>query len=159
MVLIFHIVKKIKIWQNPLTIVKSYYIVLWSYHIIISYYCEKNTKIWKKFPWQNPKNLTWHFIKILPFLQCAHQNTKQFISADLPSWAEQNSTNNFVVAWMVFEIFWVLLGCPRLVEGILFGDFHGGITTWYNRINYTILLRVNSESIACQDNVFSTFGC
>ena len=38
-----------------------------------------------------------------PFLQCA-QNTKQFISADSPSWAEQNSTNNFVVASTVVEL-------------------------------------------------------
>ena len=37
------------------------------------------------------------------FLQCA-QNTKQFISADSPSWAEQNSTNNFVVASTVVEL-------------------------------------------------------
>ena len=31
-------------------------------------------------------------------------NTKQFIPADSPSWAEQNSTNNFVVACTVVEI-------------------------------------------------------
>ena len=39
----------------------------------------------------------------LSFLQCA-QNTKQFISADSPSWAEQNSTNNFVVASIIVEL-------------------------------------------------------
>ena len=46
---------------------------------------------------------TWRFVKISPFFQCA-QNTKQLILADLPSWAEQNGTNHFVVACTVVEI-------------------------------------------------------
>ena len=51
-----------------------------------------------------------HTIKIysklmtLPFLQCTW-NTKQFRSVDSPFWAEQNGTNNFVIACMVVEIF------------------------------------------------------
>ena len=44
------------------------------------------------------------FIKILPFSQCV-QNAKQFISADSSSRAEQNGTNNFVIACMVIKIF------------------------------------------------------
>ena len=48
--------------------------------------------------WKSP-----YFDDILPFLQCA-QNTKQFISVDSPSWAEQNGTDNFVVACTVVEI-------------------------------------------------------
>ena len=43
------------------------------------------------------------FIKILSFLQCA-QNTKQFISVDSPSWVEQNSIKDFVIACTVVEI-------------------------------------------------------
>ena len=35
---------------------------------------------------------------------------KQFISVDSPSWAEQNSANDFVVACMSVEIFCVLFG-------------------------------------------------
>ena len=69
-----------------------------------------NTQNW----WKSPycwcfikilwwKLVTWCFIKILQFLQCA-QNTKHFISVDSPSWAEQNVTNNFVIACTVVEI-------------------------------------------------------
>ena len=47
---------------------------------------------------------TWCFIKILPFSQYA-QNTEQLISVDSPSWAEQNGTNTFIVAYAVVEIF------------------------------------------------------
>ena len=42
-------------------------------------------------------------MKILRFWQCA-QNTKQLISVDSPSWAEQNGTNDFVIACTVVEI-------------------------------------------------------
>ena len=61
--------------------------------INISYY-EKYSKLVK---------MTWHFVKILPFLQCA-RNSKQFISIDSPSLAEQNNTNDFIVACTVVEI-------------------------------------------------------
>ena len=39
---------------------------------------------------------TWHFVKILPFLQCA-QIAKQFLSADSASEAQQNSANEFAI--------------------------------------------------------------
>ena len=61
-------------------------------------YCKKLHKLVKI-----PLLLTWRFIKILPFWQRA-QNTKQHISVDSPSCAEQNSTNDFVMACMVVEI-------------------------------------------------------
>ena len=50
-----------------------------------------------------PYYYTGRFAQILSFLQCG-QNTKQFISADSLSWAEQNGTNGFVVACTVVEI-------------------------------------------------------
>ena len=61
-----------------------------------------------------PKLAKSPYAQILPFLQC-DQNTKQFISVDSPSWAEQNGTNSFVVACMVVEIFWGAFG-PLKVE-------------------------------------------
>ena len=65
----------------------------------------KNYTNWWKSPYWYPlgKSPTWRFIKILPFWQRA-QNTKQHISVDSPSCAEQNSTNDFVMACMVVEI-------------------------------------------------------
>ena len=65
-------------------------------------------------------DMTWRFIKILPFSQCA-QNTKQFISIDSSSWAKQNGTNDFVIASMVVEIF--LCGVRPLKAGCYNYDF------------------------------------
>ena len=93
-----------------------------SYDINISHN-EKVPKIAQN--WQN--NLV--FVQISPFLQCA-QNTKQFISVDSPSWAEQNGTNDFVVACTVVEIFGVLSGHWKLS----FCDFYEWITQKPNMI-------------------------
>ena len=51
------------------------------------------------------------FIKCLPFSQCA-QSSKQFISVDSPSWAEQNGTGNFVVAYTLLR--WALQYCKNV---------------------------------------------
>ena len=50
-----------------------------------------------------PQQLTWYFIKILPFSQCI-QKTKQFVLVDSPFWAKQNGTDDFVVACTVVKV-------------------------------------------------------
>ena len=64
--------------------------------------------------------------------------TKQFVSVDSPSWAERKSTDDFVVACMVAEIFYVLFDCWRLD----FSDFYEWILCnwpWYNKINCIVI--------------------
>ena len=90
------------LWRNNLTIKNNTTKLITPFHsestvhcddINISY-CEKNIQnYWQKFLYyrlgvSSKFFLFWQFT----------QNTKQFTSEDSPSWAEQNSTNDFVIA-------------------------------------------------------------
>ena len=71
---------------------------------VVKIFMNKNSQNW----WKSPYYRLGVLSKFCYFLQCA-QNTKQFISVDSPSWAEQNGTNDFVVACTVVEIFLLTL--------------------------------------------------
>ena len=67
---------------------------------------------------ENPLIIDLAIFQNLAILWCPY-NTKQFISADSPSWAKLTSTNDFVVACTVVEI--LLCGIKLLKAGF-----------WYN---------------------------
>ena len=101
--------------------------------------------------WQNALIIDLTFCQILPFSQYA-QNTKQFISIDSPSWAEQNGTNEFVIACTDVKIqvyFGVLLGRGKL-------GFFVSLRTNNSATKYDITKLVtpfHSESTAHSNNI------
>ena len=98
------------LWTNIFAIEHDTTKIILAFHSESNDYSSNaNILYWWKLPkiGENPFIIDLPFYQKFPIFTIIYysQNTKQFISVDSTSWAEQNGTNNFVVACTVVEMF------------------------------------------------------